>query len=411
MTGVRGKMSGLKHLISFEEATARVKEIPWRKISIIEVEVESSLDMVIAEDVKSELDVPPFDRSAVDGYAVRHQDVSGATPESPVPLKIAGRAEFESAEGIRRGMCREINTGARLPPGADAVIMAEYASASGGDIMIEESARIWENVSRKGEDLYSGMRIISRGDTIKSWHLAALISAGRQRVKVFRKIRLGVISTGNEILPSSRTGIRNTTQPLLINYFNQGHVKTSDEGIYPDDYESIRDGVGRSLDNVDVLVVTGGSSIGRSDISTSVLSDMGKQVFRGVLMKPGRTISLYEIDGKPVFSVSGLPAAALTSFEAFFDRFMIDVLDYSNRSQTIRAKLTERLINNGGMRSFVRIMLSRSKDSLEATPLKATGSGLISTLIFSNGITVVPEAVEGMEKGEYIWVTLTGGSV
>lgn len=411
MAGVKGKMSGLRHLISFEEATSRVKDIPWRKISIIEVDVESSMDMVIAEDVKAGKDVPAYDRSAVDGFALRRRDVSGASAENPVSLTVTGSSGFEGSSRIERGTCSEINTGARLPPGADAVIMAEYASLYGDTLFVEQSARIWENVSRKGEDIASGKRIIARGDVIKSWHVAAMIAVGRQRVKVYRRINLGVISTGNEIVPGSLSGIRNTTQPLLINYFRQGHINTTNEGVCPDEYDAIKKGVQNALENVDILVVTGGSSIGRSDYSAAVLSDIGKQVFRGVMIKPGRTIALFEINGKPVFSVSGLPVAALTSFEAFFDRFMIDILEYNDSRQVIRARLTERLINNGGMRSFVRIALSRSTDSLDATPLRSTGSGMISTLLMSNGLAVVPESVEGMEKGEYVWVTLTGGTV
>ncbi len=411
MAGVRGRMSGLRHLISFDEAAARMKEIQWRKITVIEVDVENSLDMVAAEDIRSSVDVPPYHRSAVDGYAVRHSDVTGATPENPVSLKISGQSGFEVTDTLKRGRCFGINTGARVPEGADAVIMSEYVTVSGDNILVEQSARSWENVSRKGEDISSGMRIISRGDMIRSWHIAALISVGRSSIKVYRKVKMGVMSTGNEIAAGSRSGVKNTTQPLLISYFRQGCTETENEGVYPDDYESIRKGIETSLRDVDILVVTGGSSVGSEDVSISVLSDLGRQVFRGVLIRPGRTVSLFEIDGKPVFSVSGLPVAALTSLEAFYDRFMIDIFGFNDVRQVIRARLTERLINHGGMRSFVRLMLSRNLDSLDATPLRITGSGLISSLLLSNGVTVLPESEEGKEKGEFVWVKLTGGPV
>lgn len=411
MSGVKGKMSGLRHLISFDDATSRMKAASWKSIPVIEVEVSSSLDMVVAESILSEVDVPAYDRSAVDGYAVNHLDIGGADSGRPASLKVSGRAGFDSSSVLHRGQCCEIFTGGRIPEGSDSVVMAEYVTVTDGKALFSEPARAWENISRRGEDITTGTRIIDRGDVIKSWHVAAMISIGLQKVKVYRKIRLGVISTGNEIARGSKSGVRNTTQPLMINYFRKGYVETSNEGIFPDDPGEIGSAVDRSLESVDVLVVTGGSSIGKHDLSVSVLSEKGNRLFRGVMMKPGRTISLFEISGKPVFSVSGLPVAALTSFEAFFDRFMIDVLGFNDSRQIIRARLTEKLINNGGMRSFVRIVLSRTLDSLEATPLRNTGSGLISSLTSSNGVTVVPESVEGVEKGEYVWVTLTGGPV
>lgn len=403
-------MSGLKHLISFDEATSRAKNARWKGLSVVEVEVEHSLDMIIAEDIISRVDLPPYHRSAVDGYAVRHRDISGASSSTPVQLRVTGRSDFEVTSAVDTGECSEINTGGRLPPGADSVIMSEYATRSDDSVFVEKDSRIWENVSKRGEDISAGSKIIGRGDLIRSWHISAMIAVGLTRIKVFGRIRLGVMATGNEIVSPSRSGVRNTTQPLLLNYFRRGYMDTVDCGVYPDDLEEISQGIEGALEGVDVLVVTGGSSIGDFDYTAEALEKLGTEIFRGALIKPGRTISMYGINGKPVYSVSGLPVAALTSFEAFFVRFMIDVLEISDSRQTIRAKLTERLINNGGMRSFVRIMLSRTTDSLDATPLRHTGSGMLSSLFMSNGITVVPESVEGMEKGEYVWVTLTGGA-
>lgn len=405
------RISGLRHLVTFDEASSRMKEIRWGNIGITEIEVENSLEMIAAEDVKSEVDVPPHDRSAVDGYALRQSDVSGASADNPVSLTVSGKSEFEESTFLVRGRCFEINTGQQMPQGSDAVVMSEYVSTAGPNILVERPVRSWENVSRKGEDITSGMRILGNREIIKSWHIAAMIAVGMKSIRVHRKVRMGIMSTGNEISPGSKSGVRNTTQPLLINYFRSGYTETVDKGVYPDDYESIRKGVEHSLDDVDILVVTGGSSIGSADISISVLEDMGKQVFRGVLIKPGRTISLYEIGGKPVFSVSGLPVAALTSLEAFYEVFKTEILGFSDSRQVIRARLTENLINQGGMRSFVRLMISRTLNSLEATPLRVTGSGLISSLLMSNGVTVVPESVEGIEKGSFVWVKLTGGQV
>lgn len=411
MARIKGKMSGLRHLISFDEAASRARRGIWKGLSVVEVEVEQSLEMVVAEEVRSSVDLPPYDRSAVDGYAVKHSDVSGATSETPVRLTVSGKSGFEENSTLPPGTCSEIYTGGRIPIGADSVVMSEYVTNSEGSVFIEKETRSWENVSRKGEDISRGSRIITKGDIIRSWHISAMIAAGLNHVKVFTKIRLGVISTGNELVPTSRSGIRNTTQPLLLNYFKRGYIETIDLGVHPDDQESIRRVISASMDGVDVLVVTGGSSIGEHDYSHDVLERMGEMVFRGVMIKPGRTISMYRIGQTPVYLVSGLPVAALTSFEALFERFMIDVLGINDCRQRIMARLTERLINSGGMRSFVRMVLSRTVDSLDATPLKQSGSGILSSLLLSNGVAELPESVEGMEEGDYIWVTLTGGAV
>lgn len=408
MTREADGTSRLKHLISFDEAIARMKRVEWNRAARTEIAADQSLGMISAETVISEAEVPSCNRSAVDGYVVRHSDVTGASPESPISLVVSGRSGFEDIRSLAGGQCLEISTGGRIPEGADAVIMSEYVSMESGRIMVVTPTHPWENVSRKGEDISQGMEIIANGDLIRPWHIAALVAAGKNTVKVCRKIRMGIMSTGNEIYAGSRSGVRNTTQPLLLNHFRSGPTETFDKGVYPDDYEKIRKGVISSLDESDVLVVTGGSSVGSADISISVLSDLGNKIFRGVLVRPGRTISLFEIGGKPVFSVSGLPVAAMTSLEAFYSIFMTEILGFQDQERPVRARLTENIVNQGGMRSFVRLKLSATPDSLEATPLRITGSGLISSLLLSDGVTVVPESVEGFEKGEYVWVKLAG---
>ncbi len=408
MTGSRGKITGLRRLISFEDAASRVMGISWRKPHVIEVEIEQALDMVCAETVVSEVFVPPFDRSAVDGFAIIHEDTVGASESAPAQLNLI---EGSQNAALPRGKCIRISTGQKLPESSDSVVMKEYTTLSGATVHIEKSLRAWENVSRRGEDITRGSKVVTKGETVKSWHIAALSAVGRERVLVFSRIKLGVISTGNEIMPGSKSGIRNSTQPLMLAYFRRGYVETSDEGVYPDEYDCIMDAVKSASERCDVLVITGGSSVGEADLSSSVLKDLGDEIFRGIMIQPGRTISLYRIEGIPAYLVSGLPVAALTSFDALFQRYLLDVLGFKGDSKTILARLTGRIISKIGIRSYVRVALSRKGDSLDATPMRNAGSGMLSSLLKSNGLATIPENSEGMDEGEYIWVTLTGGPV
>lgn len=411
MGGSRDKLSGFKRLISFDEATSRVRDIQWRKLDTVEVGVESAIDMICAEEVYSDYDIPPYDRSAMDGFAVRHEDVHGASPERPVSLSISGSASNKIQDEVKPGSCIRVNTGSRIPDGADSVVMKEYTRESDGSVLIDQPPRKWENVSRKGEDMTSGTKVAGRGERLMSWHIAMLIAIGRQKILVFKRIKLGVLSTGDEIFPGSGSGIPNTTQPLLLNYFRSGYVETVNAGMSRDDFGKIKEAVLRALDRNDVLVVTGGSSVGSPDISSDVLDSLGNTVFRGIMIKPGRTISMYCIDDKPVYLVSGLPVAALTSFEALFDAFSKDVYGFEENRQVIRARLKGRIINSVGMRTFVRLFLSRGGETLDAMPMRASGSGVLSSLLDSNGLATIPENSEGVEEGEYIWVALTGGPV
>lgn len=403
-------MVGFNRMISFEEASNRLVNVLWNPIQEQDIDITGSLGLVSASDVESEIDYPLYDRSAVDGYALDFRSTSGASEYNPISLDLVGTIEAgQSSElAIDEKNCCEIFTGGIMPKDADAVIMAEDSTRDGDRVLLQKSVRKFENVSRKGEDIPKGMIILKRGEVITAPHVASLIAAGKEHVKVFKKIRLGILSTGNEITRSDQSGIRNTTQPLLLGHFKNSYVDTIDLGVTGDSKEEILKVLSEKIGDIDVLAITGGSSLGEYDNVPEVLDEIGEPIFGGVLIKPGRTASLYNVDGKPVFSLSGLPVAALISFDSFFEVYLKAVMTIRRSRPRIWASLTSRVVNRGGMRSFLRVHVFQTSEGISADPLRVTGSGTLSTLLRANGIVEIPENIQGIEEGELVEVAMIG---
>ncbi|MEM0156109.1 MAG: molybdopterin molybdotransferase MoeA [Thermoplasmataceae archaeon] len=405
----RRKMERFERLVTFDDAIKKMLSVKWQGNVTELIPAGVSFERVSASTVQSNINVPTFDRSAVDGYAVMSTDLSGSSKFSPVTLSVRGNIEagYTAENEINRGSCYEIYTGGRLPKGADAVVMAEDSSRNGDSVEILEGVRKFENVSRTGEDIEAGQILLEKGQQIRAQHVASMIAAGIKEVDVYSKLVMGILSTGNELLDSG-SNVANTTQPLLLNYFRTGYMETVNLGVVRDDIACIKEKILTHLDQFNLIVITGGTSLGRKDVVPDVLDNIGHLIFGGVRIKPGRTISLYEVSGKPVFSVSGLPVAALISLEAFLPYFLNQVISLKNTRISINARISERVANRDSMRSYLRVRLRNTESGLIAEPLRITGSGILSSLLKANGITVIPENVEGIEEGETVSVSVIG---
>ncbi len=401
-------MQGFGSLLTFSDAVNRMNSREWTSIGEESINVKESIGRISASDVVSGDNSPAFNRSAVDGYAVISSDTSGSSEYNFVVLEVDGEIEAGRTDhmSLDHGHAFEIYTGGELPDGSDAVVMAEYAERSGNHLKIYRSARKYENVSRIGEDISKGQKIIGKGEIIKAQHIAACIAVGIETLRVFRAIQMGIISTGSEIMPGM--GVRNTTQPLLLAHFSSAYMKTLDLGAVPDDRTIIEAKAMESITRNDITVVTGGTSLGLMDMTADVLDSIGELVFGGVMIRPGRTISLYDVMGKPVFSVSGLPVAALISLEAFIEPYLLRATNMKHTMVVVRATITERVANRDGMRSYLRVKVRNTENGLVADPLRISGSGILSSLLMSNGITVIPENIEGLDEGEIVDVALIG---
>jgi molybdopterin molybdotransferase len=395
-------------LISYEEALRRLLEEVNVEIASEVVDLTSSVGRYSYRDYVSKVDVPPFNRSAVDGFAASFADIVGASEGSPVLLKVIGSVDVDSNEipAIRRSEAVRVSTGAPIPMGADVVIPIEYCRVVRDRVYVYRSYPRYANISFKGEDLRAGDIVVRRGTRLRPWHVAALKASGYEEVEVFRDVRVSVVSTGSELVKGV---IPNYTLPLVVSYIVELGGEVALTYVVPDSVGDIATAVERSLGISDVVIVTGGTSVGDRDLSSRALESLGRgrRVFHGVRVRPGRTCGAYVIDGKPVLLVSGLPVAAYISLELFLRPLIYKLFNgIPEPKPTVRGRLTRRLPNEPGFRSFYRAVACIEGGEVLIVPLRLTGSGILSTLIRGNAVVEIPEDSEGYEEGSEIIATL-----
>ncbi|MCX8200865.1 MAG: molybdopterin molybdotransferase MoeA [Candidatus Caldarchaeum sp.] len=415
----RRKMTGFPTLVTVDEALSTLFDKTKIHEPIVEnVPLEESLGRICAEDVLSPVNVPSFDRSAVDGYAVKAVDTFGASPTNPVTLSIAGSSHAgmkkDEIPEIGSGQAVEIYTGAAIPVGADAVVMAEYVRKHGdGFVEVIRQVHPFQNVSRVGEDYRVGDVVVEKGVRIRSWHIGALASLNITRVPVYRKLRVGVLSTGGELVePGEKVEegqVVNSSKPMLKALVIENGCDAVDLGTVEDELDVVASRIAEGLKKCDMLIVTGGTSIGERDVVPEAVNRVGEPgvVFHGVRIRPAKPTGAGVVDGKPVFMLSGYPVSAMIGFTLFVKPLIEKA--YNQRPaipHKIRARLTRRVPNQSLTRSFVRVKIEKTATGFVVEPLMLTGSGLLSTLTKANGILVVPENVEGYDEGEEVEVEL-----
>lgn len=412
MVQFRKKMGRFYGLISFEEALQRISSTSWIKPGTMSVPCSDSPGLIACSTVYSKSDVPGYHRSLVDGFAVNSGNCNDATETNPVKLKIIGivQAGEMASHYAGAGECFEIYTGGRLPPGCDTVLMVEDVERETGFIIFSRGPEPWENVERAGDDLHAGTEIVRGSSIIRPWQAAAMISSGIPEVGVFRKLRLGIISTGNELFRESENFIENTNQIMLASYFRRSFVSTEAIGILHDNQQEISGKITESIQIYDALIITGGTSLGGRDEVPDAISRIGKVIFGGVMMRPGRTIALYEVNGKPIFSVSGNPVPALISVEEFLERYIETVIGITGLRRKVMAKLSCSVTNRAGYTTILRVRVRNSEDGMIAEPIVSHGTGKLSTMIGADGTMVIPGNVEGYDKDQIIEIKFFGDS-
>lgn len=397
-------------LIPYEEAVSRIHSAKWRQLSPESLKPEDSAGRISYSEVVARKDVPQWNRSLVDGYAVRLADCSGASDANPVELDINGIVEAggSSYNGFRKGAATEIYTGGIVPPDYDAVLMAEDIERLENAIRLSSSPKVWENVKKKGEEISDGSTIIEKSHIIRPWDITAMISAGVEEIKVYRKLHIGVISTGNELFEGSEGYIPNTTQRIFVDYLNHHFISGSPAGVSHDNKTEIRKYVTEALNKFDCVIVTGGTSLGGKDEVPEAMEGIGNIVFAGSMIRPGRTLTLYEAKGKPVFSVSGIPVPSLVSFDTYFEEYLKQATGLESYRQEVSGILTSNVSNTAGYTGIYRVKYSSGKDGGTVELVKAKGSGSINSILSSNATLMVPGEVEGYPAGATVTVKLFG---
>ncbi|HIP57273.1 MAG TPA: molybdopterin molybdenumtransferase MoeA [Ignisphaera aggregans] len=402
------------------DAIERVSKVINIQLNIERVSLLNAIGRVAAKDVTSPCDIPPYDRSVVDGYAVRAEDTYGASPSNPLPLRIVGEANFDTAfrYSIGPGEAVRIHTGVPLPKGANAVIMLEDVVEDKSTIYVMKSVGVYANVSRRGEDMPKGFTILKRGQTIEPWHVAALAAVGLDEVEVFERLRLCLLTVGDEIVEPSKNldpvevlskgkVFSSTHYLLLCEAKRLGFLEPVHIGIVGDSPHQISNHIRQAIEECHSVITTGGTGPGQRDVVVKAVKEVGSEVVvRGIAMRPGRTTSVAVLKGKPIFMLSGFPVAAYIAFRFFVIPSLTKALGITESRNYVYAKLTRRVVNRAGYTTFVRVKLFNCGTEVCAEPLASTGSGLISTLLESNGILKLPDDIEGYEAGELVPIEL-----
>jgi molybdopterin molybdotransferase len=355
----------------------------------------------------------------MDGYAVRAQDTFGASPSLPMYLKLVGSVEMgkEVKRSLKKGETMRIATGGMLPPGADSMVMVEYTEEMGdGTIEIHRSVSPWENILRIGEDIKKGAPIFSPGRRLRAHDLGALTGIGITAVPVYRRPTVALISTGDEIVPPDQIPkpgqIRNVNQYSLRAMIVEAGGEAVDLGVVKDDRPAFEKAMAQALKAADVVMISGGSSVGIKDMTVDVICSFPRSeiFFHGISIAPGKPTIFAKAAGKPVMGLPGHPVSALVVF-SLFGAPLIRMIGGEPAatafapSRTTRAKLAQNVASAPGREDYVRVTLESQNGTLLARPLPGK-SGAVFSLVQADGMFCIPHDEEGKEAGEDVEVIL-----
>jgi molybdopterin molybdotransferase len=407
------KERGFKVLSSVDESLGKIMD----RIEPVDTEVIRTFDgigRVLREDIVSEVDSPPFDRSAMDGYAVNSRYVSGASPNNPIRLRIVGESKtadpYEGVIGPYEAV--RIDTGAPMPKGADAVVMVEDTVRVGDYIEVYSAVSPYQNVSIKGEDVRRGDTVVYRGMPLTPMDVATLLSLGIDEIRVYRRVRISIASIGNELLeyntPIKEGYIRETNRLLVGGILSEFPIEIVRSIILPDDYDAIKEFIDMSMEDSDLIITTGGTSLGVGDLVTDIAGELGEVLVHGVALQPSKPVLISVVDSKPYIGLPGYPVAAAISTEVFLIPIVCRLagIDARYMDNYIDARLMRRVASRLGFRHYVRVKLLYKDGEWYADPIYASGAGVLSSLSRSDGYLIIPENSEGLEEGSIVRVKL-----
>ncbi len=381
-----------------------------------EVNLFSAYNMVLAEDILSQEDVPGFSRSTVDGFAVRASDTFGATEALPAILTLTGEVKMgqKTCITIEQGETAKIPTGGMMPKGSDSVVMLEYTQLLGEDtVCIERPVAPGDNVVAAGEDIKKGTLLLKSGHTIRPQDMGALAGIGRSRVKVAKPPVVSVISTGDEIKnPDEEVKpgeVRDINTYALCGLIAKWGAVFKPNGIVKDDFNLLREAVTISLDTSDIVLLSGGSSVGVKDHTVKVIDSLGKPgvLAHGLSVKPGKPTVIGVANSKPVIGLPGHPVSAMIIFELIvrplISMFLGRPEDFGGAR--IFARISRNISSAAGRQDFIRVQLEQRNGQLWAIPILGK-SGLISTMVESHGLAKIPPERQGFAEGDIVEIEL-----
>ena len=399
-------------MIPVQEALDKIlSKIQFKGVE--KIPLDQALGRVMAEDVVSRINNPPLDNSAMDGYALIAGDIQSATPENPVKLEMVEEiaAGYTAKGTLKPGQTMRIMTGAPIPPGADAVLMQEDTQKDGDSILCLDRADVEENIRRAGEDIKIGESVLKKGTTLSPAHIGMLAVIGRSQIAVGQRPTVSILSTGDEILELDET----PQGPQIFN--SNGHMLAAQIksaggipvylGIAKDTEKDLMEKFEWAL-KADIVVSSGGVSVGDYDLVKSSLQKMGQDMlFWKVAMKPGKPLAFGRIGKTPIFGLPGNPVSSFVSFEQFVRPSLRKVLGCSDLShKTVQAKLTRTIHKKPGRLHFLSSIVSWADGEYTVTPAGEQGSGILKSAANANGLLIFPLEAEEIKQGQEVAVQL-----
>lgn len=371
---------------------------------IEDVPIEDCDGRIVAENIIAGIDVPHYRRAAMDGFAIMAKDSLGAGTGSPVLLRLANIVEGNIVE---KGTCVRVHTGSPMPEGADAVVMMEDTVLRGDRVEIFAQTHPFKNVGVIGEDIRKGEIIINAGRMLRPCDIAVLASLGIETIKIMKRPMVAIIPTGEELVPRNirdlKAGEVYETNGLMSALYIRkwgGIPRLLD--IVNDIPEKIREAISSNLD-ADMIITSGGTSVGKRDHVPAVVDSMGKLLVHGVGISPGKPAALGVISGKPVVCLPGYPVAGIVAL-FYFGKPAFRKLGHipDEPERIVRAHLSEKIAGRIGYKTFARVKI----DNGRAVPLATTGAGILSSVSKADGFVIIPENIEGRNAGEEVEVVL-----
>lgn len=401
-------------LVSVDEAISLLKERKLLEpIGIEEVEIYNSLGRVLAEDIYSQIDYPPFDRSEVDGYAVDHLSVEGADEQNPAVIKVIGKILVgeEPKIDVKIGEGVEIATGAPIPRGANSVVMEEFVNKlNDSTIEVFRSVHSGENIAFAGNDLSKGELALKKGKRIGPGDIGLLASIGIKKIKVYVMPKVAVISTGREITePGSELTlgkVYDTNGQMITAFIRQIGAHSQFFGIVPDNEKMLGELIDELLKNYDIIVTSGGTSAGAEDIVYRVFEKKGRLLVHGLKLKPGKPTVIAESEKKILVGLPGFPLSSIANAYLLLRPIIEMKMGLESKIYEYEAKITSTFRKDIGKMWIVPVVLSKINNELFAIPI-LTHSGNVSVISKANGFALMPEEKDVIYEGDRVKVIET----
>ena len=408
-----------RKLLSFDEAKQLLEQtFDAKPVGVETVSISEAHERVLAQDIVAPLNIPPFSRSTVDGYAVKAADTFGASEDQPVTLKFCGHVVIGESPNVavKNGLAAEIVTGAPLPDGADSVVMVEQTTQKGNNISVHRPVSIDENLMAAGSDIRKGETVLKAGRFLGSREIGVVAAIGLTEVVVYRRPKVAVLSTGGEVVapgePLPPGKIYDINAHTICAAVREAGGEPINLGIVPDKKDKLTKALKNALGSADAVITSGGVSVGPKDFTPQVVDSLGKPgvIISGVAVKPGKPMTIAVVDGKPVFSLPGNPTSSLFMFNVFVHPVIVKLAGRPEEElPKLKAVAAKKMFPARGRRTFIMVNLAYDKNgTLLVSPVPTGLSGAITTLAKADGFIEISEKQQFVDAGTEIDVYLFG---